>query len=107
VSVGEGMSSPTTLGTTFRVGRKLGRTIYFQYGPEPSDDDTLIGMMDSADVARAICVAMNQASKVEGLEQERNELEAMILQHLRSGMDATSAGEALRSRFATFQGGAE
>lgn len=31
----------------WRVGRKVGRTIYAMEGREPTDDDTLIGMMDT------------------------------------------------------------
>jgi hypothetical protein len=40
----------------WRWGRKVGRTIYAQLGPEPSDDDTLIGTMDT-DVLAAVAVA--------------------------------------------------
>lgn len=32
----------------WRVGRKVGRTIYAQLGDAPSDDDKLIGVMDTA-----------------------------------------------------------
>lgn len=39
----------------WRVGRKVGRTIYAMVGPEPSDDDELIGVMDNRTVA-ARCV---------------------------------------------------
>lgn len=35
----------------WRTGRKVGRTIYAQLGPEPSDDDVLIGMMDTPELA--------------------------------------------------------
>lgn len=35
-------------GVRWRVGRKLKRTIYAQWGPEPSDDDMLIGMLDTS-----------------------------------------------------------
>lgn len=31
----------------WRNGRKVGRTIYAQGGAEPSDDDVLIGVMDT------------------------------------------------------------
>ncbi|MGH2689035.1 MAG: hypothetical protein ACRDKW_09550 [Actinomycetota bacterium] len=40
----------------WRVGRKVGRTIYVQLGPEASDDDPLIGVMDT----RALAVAAVQ-----------------------------------------------
>lgn len=35
----------------WRVGRKLGRTIYAQLGPEPSADDPLLGTLDSPELA--------------------------------------------------------
>jgi hypothetical protein len=35
----------------WRTGRKVGRTIYEQQGQEPHDDDPLIGVMDTADLA--------------------------------------------------------
>jgi hypothetical protein len=35
----------------WRVGRKVGRTIYAVIGDEPSDDDELIGVMDSPELA--------------------------------------------------------
>jgi len=44
----------------WRVGRKLGRTIYAQLYPEPSDDDVLIGMFDSPRLA-AECVRSHNA----------------------------------------------
>lgn len=37
----------------WRVGRKVGRTIYAQLGDMPSDDDPLIGVMDSCPLATA------------------------------------------------------
>jgi hypothetical protein len=38
-------------GQRWRTGRKVGRTIYAQLGPEPSDDDPLIGVMDTPELA--------------------------------------------------------
>lgn len=35
----------------WRVGRKVGRTIYAQLGNEPSDNDPLIGVLDTAELA--------------------------------------------------------
>ncbi len=35
----------------WRTGRKVGRTIYAQIGSEPSDEDRLIGMMDTPSLA--------------------------------------------------------
>ncbi|MDQ1446833.1 MAG: hypothetical protein QOI20_3297 [Acidimicrobiaceae bacterium] len=35
----------------WRVGRKVGRTIYAQLGGTPSDADVLIGVMDTNQIA--------------------------------------------------------
>jgi hypothetical protein len=43
----------------WRVGRKVGRTIYAQIGPEPSDDDVLIGVMDTRALAEEAVAAHN------------------------------------------------
>jgi hypothetical protein len=43
----------------WRVGRKVGRTIYAQIGPEPSDDDVLIGVMDTSALAEDAVQAHN------------------------------------------------
>lgn len=48
---------PITL--PWRVGRKLGRTIYQMVGDQPSDDDVCIGMMDTAELARWVVNAVN------------------------------------------------
>lgn len=42
-----------------RVGRKVGRTIYQQQGEAPSDDDPLVGMMDTRELAQAVVDAYN------------------------------------------------
>lgn len=44
----------------WRVGRKGGRTIYAQIGPEPSDDDVLIGVMDTRSIAQEAVSAHNR-----------------------------------------------
>jgi hypothetical protein len=44
----------------WRVGRKVGRTIYVQVGEEPSDADILIGMMDTRELAAAAVEAHNE-----------------------------------------------
>lgn len=54
------VSSP--LSPSLRQGRKVGRTLYVQRGYQPSDDDELIGVVDSAAVARVICAAVNSDS---------------------------------------------
>lgn len=43
----------------WRVGRKLGRTIYAQAGSEPSDDDEFLGLMDSEEIAATVVDAVN------------------------------------------------
>ena len=45
---------------TWRVGRHLGRTIYEQVGDDPSDDDKVIGMMDTVELARIVVEAVNE-----------------------------------------------
>ncbi len=44
---------------TWRTGRKVGRTIYRQVGDEPSDDDPLIGVMDTPELAAEAVAAVN------------------------------------------------
>lgn len=44
----------------WRQGRKVGRTIYAVVGPEPSDDDILIGVMDTPQLAGEAVNAHNQ-----------------------------------------------
>ena len=46
-------------GFVWRTGRHVGRTIYAQYGPEPSDEDQLIGVMDSPALAAEACEGRN------------------------------------------------
>lgn len=43
----------------WRVGRRVGRTIYMILGNEPSDHDVLIGVMDSPEIADEAVVAHN------------------------------------------------
>lgn len=45
---------------TWRVGRKLGRTIYAQLNSEPSDGDLLIGVMDTRELAIIVVQAHNR-----------------------------------------------
>lgn len=44
----------------WRTGRKVGRTIYAQHSDEPSDEDELIGMMDTRALATEAVDAHNQ-----------------------------------------------
>lgn len=43
----------------WRVGRKVGRTLYCQLGSAPSDDDVLVGMMDTRALAELAVSAHN------------------------------------------------
>jgi hypothetical protein len=43
----------------WRIGRRVGRTIYAMTGAAPSDDDPLIGVMDTRELAEAACLAHN------------------------------------------------
>lgn len=43
----------------WRVGRKVGRTIYRQTGPDPSDADELIGVMDTPALAYEVVRTRN------------------------------------------------
>lgn len=45
----------------WRVGRKLGRTVYAMVGPVVSDEDVCIGMFDSSLIAKAAVEAHNAA----------------------------------------------
>lgn len=48
----------------WRTGRKVGRTIYAQvHGEEASEDDVLIGMMDTSDLANEVVEAHNRVLK--------------------------------------------
>lgn len=45
----------------WRTGRKVGRTIYAQVGEQPSDEDVLIGVMDTPRLAEEAANAHNAA----------------------------------------------
>ena len=47
------------VGYYWRVGRKVGRTIYAQLRATPSDDDPLIGVMDTPMLASHAVTAHN------------------------------------------------
>lgn len=49
----------------WRVGRKLGRTIYAQIAAEPSDNDVLIGVMDDARYAAEVVRLHNDSLHLE------------------------------------------
>lgn len=44
----------------FRVGRKLGRTVYRQLGDDPDGTDELIGMMDTREWGQRVVEALNE-----------------------------------------------
>ena len=52
---------PDVLTLPWRVGRKLGRTLYAQIGAVPSDSDILLGMLDDETVAARIVLEHNLA----------------------------------------------
>jgi hypothetical protein len=66
---------------TWRVGRKVGRTIYRQLGDQPSDDDPLIGVMDTPEDAFLVVSAVNGRAEVwdegyaRGVRDEAGEME--------------------------------
>lgn len=51
----------------WRVGRKVGRTIYRQEGDQPSDSDPLIGMMDTRELAEEVVDAVNRLEDANAL----------------------------------------
>lgn len=53
----------------WRIGRSVGRTIYAMHGPVSSDDDTLIGLMDTPALAKA---AVEGHNLLIAYERERN-----------------------------------
>lgn len=57
---------PGAVGRPWRTGRKVGRTIYAMAGDTPSDDDTLIGLMDTRSLAAAVVAAHNYMLLVTG-----------------------------------------
>lgn len=62
---GPGGGGDTTMSdeARWRTGRKVGRTIYAQLGAEPSDDDPLIGVMDTPEIAGRVVEAVNEIEK--------------------------------------------
>lgn len=45
----------------WRVGRKVGRTVYAQTGDTPGDHDVLIGMMDTPELAASVVADHNRS----------------------------------------------
>jgi len=60
-----------------RQGRRVGRTLYEQTGPEPSEDDPIIGLVDNPELAATIVAAVNALHDREtGGYDPRTEVEA-------------------------------
>jgi len=60
-----------------RQGRRVGRTLYHQQGPEPSEDDPIIGMVDDPELAATIVAAVNaQHDRGTGGYDPRTEVDA-------------------------------
>lgn len=53
-----------------RIGRRVGRTIYIQRGEEPSDEDSLVGLVDTRDLAQLIVEAVNGRFKPPTIDEE-------------------------------------
>ncbi len=43
----------------YRVGRKLGRTVYRQAGEEPSDEEEFLGIFDDPEFAEHVVALLN------------------------------------------------
>lgn len=50
----------------WRVGHKLGRTVYAMVGETASDDDELLGMMDTPELAALVVNAHNALHQIVG-----------------------------------------
>jgi hypothetical protein len=51
--------TPDLTTVPWRTGRRVGRTLYAQVGPEPSDEDVLIGVLDTPLLAAEAAAAHN------------------------------------------------
>lgn len=82
----------------WRQGRKVGRTLYRQQGAEPSDNDRLIGVMDSEEDAEFIVFARNHVpfliadlrasrAEVERLRAELDEAQLRSIEARNPGID--------------------
>lgn len=49
----------------WRVGRKVGRTIYLQKeDDQPSDEDNIVGLLDNEYLARLACESVNEVTEL-------------------------------------------
>ena len=63
----------------WRVGRKLGRTLYAQQGPEPGDDDPFLGLMETPELAAEVVALRAKAARYEeALDGMRTTLEIAV-----------------------------
>ena len=85
---------------TWRTGRKVGRTIYAQAGSFASDDDVLIGMMDTPELASAAVAAHNASLGAVFTADLRSTLDRLARQQ----QDLADAVLALASEFDTEDG---
>lgn len=51
----------------WRVGHKIGRTVYAVIGPEAADDDVVLGMMDTCELAAEVVAAHNHRLRERGV----------------------------------------
>jgi hypothetical protein len=72
----------------WRVGRKVGRTIYRQVGEHPSDADLLIGVMDTPELAGEVVAARGRviAPKVSFHANHLGDEPYMLIDGQRVGM---------------------
>jgi hypothetical protein len=80
-------------GTVWRTGRKVGRTIYAQQAPEPSDGDPLIGVMDTPELATEAVEARNRLA---GGRAQVGSMLAGARKRLADDLRADDPGEILR-----------
>ena len=83
----------------WRVGRSLGRTLYWQVGAEPSKDDVFVGIMDTVGLAAQVVAACNGATRLEVIASCIASTREMTLADLRAKV------EALPSMFADDESG--
>lgn len=73
----------------WRVGRKVGRTIYAQQGSEPSNDDPLIGVMDYPLLA---ALAVEGHNNNASLPYDREKLMDAVVYHWRDDIKGCGCG---------------
>ena len=54
------------LSLTLRNGRKVPRMLYEQRGPDPADDDPIVGLVDTPELAALIVAAVNAYRENDG-----------------------------------------